>query len=205
MKGLSNFIASNEGGVCLDDIDIVNLFWNRDEAAVAEMSAKYGNFCFSIANNILSDQRDIEECLNDAYLTVWNTVPPERPTVLSAFLGKILRRICLNKIRNKNAQKRGGGQTALVLDELLDCVPSGKTIDDEFDQKELAAKIGEFVGKLNINDRRIFICRYWYFDSIADISEKFGYSQSKTKTTLHRLRTRLLTYLEKEGVLNDIR
>lgn len=107
----------------------------------------------------------------------------------------------INKLRDKNAQKRGGGQTALVLDELLGCVPSGKTIDDELDQKELAAKIGEFVRGLSVNDRRLFICRYWYLDSIADISQNFGYSQSKTKTTLHRLRGRLLTYLKRKVFL----
>lgn len=188
----------------MEDKDIVALYWSRNENAIIETSIKYGEYCYSIANNILFNFMDAEECVNDTYLATWNSIPPHNPSILSAFLGKITRRISLKKWRDKHAQKRGGGQTQIVLDELLECIPSKKTIDDELDEKELANAISMFISNLDINERRIFICRYWYLDTIADISKQFGYSQSKIKTTLFRTRGKLLSFLKKEGVFVEI-
>ncbi len=188
----------------MEDKDIINLYWSRNENAINETSNKYGNYCFSIAHNILSDFMDAEESVNDTYLATWNSIPPHKPSVLSAFLGKITRRISLKKWRDKHAQKRGGGQTQIVLDELLECIPSNKTIDDELNEKELADAINIFISNLDVTERRIFICRYWYLDSIADISKQFGYTQSKIKTTLFRTRGKLLSFLKKEGVFVEI-
>lgn len=188
----------------MEDKDIVDLYWNRNEHAILETSVKYGGYCFSISNNILFNSLDAEECVNDTYLATWNSIPPHKPSVLCAYLGKITRRISLKKWRDKHAEKRGGGQTQLVLDELLECIPSKKTVDDELNEKELADLIKLFISKLDVNERRIFICRYWYLDSIADISKQFGYGQSKIKTTLFRTRGKLLSFLKKEGVFVEI-
>ncbi len=189
----------------MNDNAIVALYWDRNETAIRETSAKYDGYCFSIANNILGDFGDAEECVNDTYLAAWNCIPPHKPTELSTFLGKIARRTALKKLRERRAGKRGGGQAVLALDELLECIPSEKTIDDDLEEKALTELLNSFVSSLGTNERRIFVCRYWYLDSVADIAEEFGYSQSKVKTTLHRTRRRLLEYLNKEGVFCEIR
>lgn len=189
----------------MNDNDIVALYWKRSETAIRETTVKYGGYCFRIANNILGDSGDAEECVNDTYLAAWNCIPPNKPSELSTFLGKIVRRTALKRLREKHAEKRGGGQAVLALDELLECIPSKKTIDDDLDEKVLAGLINAFVASLRTNERRMFVCRYWYLDSVGDIAEKFGYSQSKVKTALHRTRRKLLDYLNKEGVFYEIR
>lgn len=188
----------------MDDSDIVDLYWNRHEKAIEETASKYGKYCYYIAYNILFDAEDADESVNDTYMSAWNSIPPHRPVVLSAFLGKITRRISLKKRRYKNAEKRNNGEVALALDELSECIPSDKTVDSELDEAELAKSINAFLADLPITERRVFICRYFYLDSIQKICGQFGFGQSKVKSMLYRTRKKLLSYLKKEGVFNEI-
>ncbi len=184
----------------MEDKDIVELYWARNEQAIRETELKYGNYCFSIAFNILNNIEDARESVNDMYVHAWNSIPPHRPQILSAFLGKITRFICLKRWRDMHAQKRGGGETALVYDELAECIPSDKTVDAELEAKELAYIIDKFISRLPKTERQVFVCRYWYFDSIEAISSQFGFSRSKVKSMLYRTRNKLHCELKKEGV-----
>lgn len=185
----------------MEDARIVDLYWARSENAIAETAEKYGSYCYSIAYNILANAEDANESVNDTYLDAWNSMPPHRPTALSTFLGKITRRISIDKWRGRSAEKRGGGEIEAALDELAECIPSGHSVEREVETAELAKAINGFVMSLTPADRRVFICRYWYLDSISDISKRFGFSQSKVKMMLHRQRKRLLSRLEKEDML----
>lgn len=187
----------------MDDVGIVDLYWTRSENAISETSSKYGSYCYSIAYNILTNAEDADESVNDTYLDAWNSMPPHRPSILSTFLGKITRRISIDKWRGRTAEKRGGGEIVLALDELADCVPSSHNVEREIEAAELAKVIDNFVMSLPPMDRRVFICRYWYLDPIITISQQFGFTQSKVKMMLHRMRNKLLLYLEKEILGND--
>lgn len=185
----------------MQDQQIVDLYWKRNEKAISETQSKYGRYCFSIANNILWDQEDAKECVNDTYLGAWNAIPPHRPTILSTFLGKITRRISLKKWRGRSADKRGGGIVKVSLDELEECVSSGKRIDENIEIEELAEIINTFLERLPLEERRVFLRRYWYFDSIRVISSRLGFGESKVKMMLKRTRDKLRVVLQEEGVL----
>ena len=183
------------------DSDIVDLYWARDERAVAETEAKYGRYCLAIARNILADREDARECVNDTWLGAWNAMPDARPDILSAFLGKITRRLALDRWRAKYAAKRGGGETPLVLDELMDCAPAAGGPEDELAMRELTRAVNDFVRALPAVEMGVFLRRYWYMDSVADIASAFGFSRSKVKSMLARTRKKLRTHLEKEGFI----
>lgn len=185
----------------MEDARIVDLYWERSESAILETSTKYGKYCHTIAYNILASHEDADESVNDTYLDAWNSMPPHRPSILSTFLGKITRRISIDKWRGRTAEKRGGGEIVLALDELSDCVPSDHNVEQAFELAELAKVIDNFVMTLPPMDRRVFICRYWYLDPISAISKQFGFSESKVKMMLHRQRRRLLSRLEREVFL----
>ena len=183
----------------MEDARIVELYWARSEKAIAETSEKYGKYCYAIAYNVLANHEDADESVNDTYLDAWNNMPPHRPSILSTFLGKITRRISIDKWRGRTAEKRGGGEIVLALDELSDCVPSSHNVEQEIEAAELAKVIDNFVMSLPLMDRRVFICRYWYLDPISAISQQFGFSECKVKTMLYRQRQRLLSRLEREA------
>lgn len=185
----------------MEDNRIVNLYWVRSEDAIAETSKKYGRYCYAIAYNILSNAEDADESVNDTYLDAWHNMPPHRPSILSAFLGKITRRISIDKWRERTADKRGGGEIVLALDELADCIPSGHSVEHEVEAAVLEKVINDFVMSLPLMERRVFICRYWYLDPISAIAGQFGFSQSKVKMMLHRQRQKLLSILESEAFL----
>lgn len=185
----------------MEDKDIIALYNRRNELAIEATRSKYGGLCFSIARNILAAEEDAEECVSDALLNAWNSIPPHNPRILSAFLGSLTRCAALKKWRDMRAQKRGGGETALVYEELSECLPDNADVQLRTEGHELAAMLNGFIATLPQNERRVFICRYWYCDSIADICARFGFSQSKVKSMLHRTRTKLLAALQKEGVL----
>ena len=187
----------------MEDARIVDLYWARSEKAIEETSAKYGNYCYAIAHNILANHEDAAESVNDTYLNAWNSMPPHRPAILSTFLGKITRRVSIDKWRGQTAEKRGSGEIVLVLDELSDCVSSSRTVEQEVETAELAKVIEAFVTSLPPVDRRVFICRYWYLDSISAISQHFGFSESKVKMMLHRTRKRLMKHLAERGIGYD--
>ncbi len=185
----------------MDDFEIVSMFWKRDENAVLQAQEKYNAYCRSVAANILSTSEDVEEVLNDTFFGAWNSIPPHKPQKLSAFLGKITRNLSLKKYRQNNAEKRGAGVVELSLDELSECVLQNTTVEEEISVRELTRIIDSFLRTLSDNERRVFLRRYWYFDSIEDISTQFGFSQSKVKMMLSRTREKLKKLLEREGVL----
>ena len=185
----------------MDDKSIVQLYWDRSEQAIIETDAKYGAYCFSIAYNALANKEDAEESVSDTYMAAWNKLPPHRPAILSTFLGKITRYISINRWKARNAYKRGGGEILLVLEELDDCVDGKQNVEDTYEARELVRTFNRFLDMLPKTERDIFLRRYWFFDSVADIAESFGFTQSKVTSMLHRIRGKLRKQLEKEGVL----
>ena len=189
----------------MEDKQIVDLYWERDERAISESDAKYGAFCARIAMNILDNAQDAEECVNDTYLRAWNAIPPNRPTKLGAFLGKITRNLSLDRYKAKKTAKRGNSLFLVSLDELSECVPDGSTgfgsgFDDETEARLIGECINRFLHKLSGEARDVFICRYFYSDSIGEIARRFGLSESKVKSMLHRARGKLKKSLESEGI-----
>ena len=184
----------------MDDSQIIDLYWARQGSAISETNKKYGRYLFSIANHILAQYEDSEECVNDTYLGAWNSIPPHKPTVLSTYLGKITRRLALKKHRGNTAQKRGGTEADLSLEELSDCIPAEQTIDAQMDNRELAEVLNRFLSELPAPQRQAFVCRYWYCDSISEIAQRFSWSESKVKMLLLRTREKLRQYLKKEGI-----
>lgn len=182
----------------MDDKGIVELYFTRSENAIKETAAKYGGYCYTISYNILSSREDAQECVNDTYLAAWNSIPPQRPAVLLAFLGKISRYISLDRWKSRSRAKRGGGELPLCLEELEECVSGQESIEDSTIRKELLGAVNRFLGQLPDTERRVFLCRYWYMVSVADISKRFGFSQSKVTSMLHRTRGKLNAYLQKE-------
>ena len=183
------------------DEKIVEMYWSRSEDAISETSKKYGTYCHSIAYNILRNHADSEECVNDTYLSAWNSMPTKRPSKLGAFLAVITRNISLKKYNYYSAKKRGGTQVPLVLDELLDCVSGNDTTEDIIETMHFEKVLNDFLESLSEQSRNIFVCRYWYFDSISTISVHFGISESKVKSMLHRTRKKLRSKLLEEGVI----
>lgn len=185
----------------MDDSSIVALYFARSEQAIQETNAKYGGYCYSIAYNILANAEDSEESVNDTYLSARNAIPPRRPNLLAPFLGKIVRNISIDLWRKRGARKRGSGEMPLVLEELQECVACGETPEELFSQKELVRQIREFVSSLPDMERKVFVCRYWYLDSTADIGKRFGFSESKVSSMLHRTRSKLKKQMKQEGIL----
>lgn len=184
----------------MEDREIVTLFWQRDERALQAAADKYGGYCRAVARNILADEQDAEECLNDTWLRAWNTMPTNRPSRLAPYLGKLSRWISLTRLREKTSLKRGGGETELVLDELAEAVDSGADVEKAVELKELNAALRRFLKSLGETERQVFLARYWFIASIAEIAEKFGFSESKVNSMLHRTRKKLLGYLKEEGL-----
>ena len=186
----------------VDDEKIIDLYWARSELAVGETAQKYGNYCYVIANNILRNNEDAEECVSDTYLKAWISIPPERPAMLCSYLGKITRNLSLDKYRRRAAKKRGGDEVALLLDELGDCVPSGGNVEAEYESKLAIEAITSYLLSIDSTSRIIFVRRYWYADSIQAIASHFKMSESKIKSMLFRTRKNLKIHLaKKEGVL----
>jgi len=160
---------------------------------------KYGRYCTSIARNILGSNEDAEECVNDTYLKAWNSIPPTIPTMLSAFLARITRNIAFNKYKHDHVMKRGQGEVALVLDELAECVSGLDDVEREIDRRELVTAIHSFLDTLPPNKRNIFVCRYWYSDSVSFIAGRYGMTENHVSVTLNRLRAKLKDYLSERG------
>lgn len=183
----------------MEDPKIVDLYWQRDERAISETAVKYGPYLRSISYGILQNTEDAEECVSDTYRDAWDSMPPHRPAILSTFLGKITRRISIDLWRKRSAYKRGGGEIVLALDELEECVSGSESLEDEAMRQELRAKLNAFLKGLPKTERQVFLCRYWYLNSVSEIAAQFGYSESKVKSMLHRTRKKLRAELQKEG------
>ena len=184
----------------MDDKQILDLYWERSEAAISETSKKYGKYCRYIASNILHNDEDSEECVNDTYLNAWKAMPNQRPSKLSTFLGKITRNLSLNRWELYNAEKRGSGQIPLALDELHECIPTSDCADQIVDDLALAEIFNRFLAALPKEKRMIFMRRYWYLSPIAEIATDYSISESKVKMSLMRSRNELKTLLEMEGM-----
>lgn len=184
----------------MEDRDIVELFWNRDPAAIRAVSEKYGKLCGTLARNILRSREDAEECVNDAFLNAWNAIPPARPAELAAFLSKIVRSLSFNRYRKNRAEKRGGGELPGVLEELGECVPGPENVERETDRRELLRAVQEFLDGLPADKRRLFVCRYWYADSVAGLAKRSGMTANAAAASLSRLRRKLRKHLEERGL-----
>lgn len=183
----------------MEDKDIVQLYFERNERAIAETSAKYGNYCTSIAVNILCNHEDAEECVNDTYLKTWNSIPPHKPSMLSTFLGKIVRNLSFNKYKAIHSMKRGGYEISLILDELSEVVSDNESIEDEIVANELVRTVNDFINILSEEKRYIFIRRYWFSDKISVIAHRCGHSENYVHVELNRMRKKLRNYLIERG------
>ncbi|MDE6025995.1 MAG: sigma-70 family RNA polymerase sigma factor [Lachnospiraceae bacterium] len=183
----------------MDDSAIVQLYWDRDKMAIDETSKKYGRYCETIANNILGNREDAEECVNDTYLNAWNSIPPQKPQMLAAYLGKITRNLSFNLYKKNRAKKRGGSHVTLILDELEEVISNSESLDERYQRKELIDAINSFLKTVPISKRKLFVCRYWYGDDVKDIATRFRISESNVSVSLNRLRKKLHNYLLERG------
>lgn len=183
----------------MEDREIVNLYWKRNTSAIKETDTKYGGYCKAIAKNILGNHEDAEECVNDTYLNTWNSIPPNRPNVLSTYLGKITRNLSFDRFRRRHAEKRGGGEIELILDELGECVSDTDSVEQEVEKKELVRAINRYLDTLTQEKCSIFLCRYWYAIPVSEIAARFGMSEGNVSVTLNRIRHQLKNYLEERG------
>lgn len=183
--------------IWLDDSKIIDLFYARSEQAIVELSNKYGAVCSKVAKNILNNSLDAEECVNDAYLGAWNTIPPQRPNPLLTYICRIVRNLSIMKYHSNTAAKRNSFYD-MALDELEECFASAGTVEEEISAKELSELLDRFLDTLDRENRVIFVRRYWYGDSVPDIAERFHMSCNLVSVRLTRIRGKLKNYLEKE-------
>lgn len=183
----------------MEDKEIVELYWARNAHAISETASKYGGYCRSIAKNILGSSEDAEECVNDAYLHAWDSIPPHRPGNLAAYLGKLTRNLSFDRYRYLQADKRHSGEMELVLEELAECVSGADSVEQELDGKELIRTINTFLDTLPRKKCRIFLCRYWYAIPVSEIARRFGMTEGNVSVTLNRIRNQLRTYLTERG------
>ena len=181
------------------DDQIVELYWQRNEAAIGKTEKKYGTYCRAIAMNILQDREDAGECVNDTWLKAWNAIPPARPRQLKLFLARITRNLALNRLEEKSAEKRGGGQIFQVLDELVECVSTGGAVEEAILEEELRRSINQFVRQLPERDCNVFVRRYFFVDSIEEIGSRYGMTKNHVMVSLSRTRRKLKDHLRQEG------
>lgn len=183
----------------MDDNKIIELYWERKEDAIKETSLKYGGLCTYIARNILSNCEDSEECVNDTYLALWNDIPSQKPSIFSAFIGRITRNLALKKYEYISASKRNPAAIT-SFEELSDCVSGTDNVESEVESRQIENTINKFLWRQGEEKRNVFIRRYWYFDSIETICRSTGFSQSKVKSMLYEMRRKLRADLEREGI-----
>lgn len=182
----------------MQDNEIITLFFERDEKALSELSDKYGKRLLNISKNVLGSKEDAEECVNDAYMAVWNRIPPEKPSSLFAYISKIVRNTALTKLRDNSAKKRGRNLT-VCIDELEDILPDTQSVFDSITAAELSSLINGFLLSCDQDERDIFILRYYGYMPVSDIAKKYGFTQSRIKMLLKRCRDKLEKYLERNG------
>ena len=184
----------------MNDHEIIALFFARQEKAISATADKYGRYCHTVAYNILFNRSDAEECVNDTYLGAWNSIPPQRPNHLAAYLGKITRNLALNRYKRNSVAKRGSGQVEIALSELENCIPDNTDVERAAEDSLIASVINRFLYAHSLRNRNIFIRRYWYLCSIQDIAESYGMTESNVKVLLFRMRNELKKQLEREGI-----
>lgn len=185
----------------MEDRAIVELFLSRSESAIGECERKYGRYCLSIADAILSDEEDAKECVNDLWLRVWNAIPPHNPENLKTFCGKIVRNLAIDRFRLSRTEQRGRGEYPLALEEIADCIPDRSVeVESAFDEKALSDALNCFLASLPADNRKIFLNRYWYLKSVKTIAVECGYGESRVKMILMRTREKLKKFLTEEGI-----
>lgn len=184
----------------MNDTEIVDLYWMRDEAAIAATAEVYGNYCYSVAYRLLQCSEDAQECVNDTYWKAWLSIPPHRPNRLATYLGKITRNLSLDRLKRLSAQKRGNGQLDLVLTELENTIPASTDTEQIVDELVLTDAINQFLRQQPRTERNIFVGRYWHLYSIADLAQAYRMRESKVTSLLFRMRKKLKYHLEKEGI-----
>lgn len=185
----------------MDDKQIVELYWQRSERAIPETEAKYGAYCRRIASNLLASPEDAEECLNDTWLRAWNSMPDQRPAALKLYLGRLTRWLCLDRLRREGREKRGGGDFCIAWEELEDCLAAPDTPEKRLEQTELTGILNRFLAGLKPEERTVFLARYFFGCSVAEIARTHNCGQSKIKTMLHRTRKKLRQTLREEAYL----
>ncbi|MCR5467601.1 MAG: sigma-70 family RNA polymerase sigma factor [Lachnospiraceae bacterium] len=185
----------------LQDREIIDLYWDRDQTAIQHTDEKYGKYCHTVAWNILRQNEDCEECVNDTYLKAWNAMPPERPAVLKFFLTAIVRNLSLDLYRKNHREKRGAGEIALALDELAECIPSDANPEEEAIGSELGKLINIFLGSISERDRNVFVRRYYFLETASEIGEKYMLKEANVLMILSRTRKKLAEFLGREGYM----
>ena len=183
----------------MEDEKIIALYWSRDQQALGESQRKYGAFCLRLSENILASREDAEECVSDTWLRAWDTMPPQRPNSLRAYLSRICRNLSLDRWRAKRAQKRGEGLEVL-LEELEDCVPAVPSAEAAAESREITRCIDQWLGTLEQEDRTAFLRRYWYGQQVKELAKQAGCAPQKMAQRLYRLRQSLRRALEEEGI-----
>lgn len=186
----------------MEDHDILELYFLRNEQALQETERKYGAYCGTIAYRILQNREDSEETVNDTWLSAWNAIPPQKPGCFQGFLGKITRNGAIDRWRRRNAEKRSG-EMVLALEELGECIPSRDNVEQQAQAAELSRALEAFLKTLPVERRRMFLLRYWYLMPMRDIAQRLGWTEGRVRTTLHRIRRQLLTYLQERGMLDE--
>ena len=187
----------------MEDGEIIGLYWARDQRAIGESDKKYGALCRNVAYGILRSREDSEECVNDTWLNAWNAIPPQKPKRLRIFLAKITRNLAFNRFNARSAKKRGSGELVLVLDELAECLSSESNVENECETKELGQYIRLFVRTLSERDSNVFVRRYFFTDSVKEISTRYGLTENNIMVILSRIRKKLKIYLIEEGLINE--
>lgn len=185
--------------IYMDDKGIVQLYWDRNESAISESSKKYGAYCTSIAHNILNNAEDEAECINDTWLHAWNAMPPQRPAMLSTFLGKITRNLSFDVYKKLHRKKRGGSSIEETLEELSECVSGQENTEQTWEMEELMREINQFLLHIPEDKRYMFILRYWYVDSISEIASRMRMSENNVSVSLNRIRKKLREHLTERG------
>lgn len=185
----------------MQDNRIIDLFWDRDEAALSMASEAYGAYCRSIAQNILRSAEDAEECVNDTWLRAWNAIPPQRPRRLAVFLGKITRNLAIDRYKARTAEKRGGGETETLLSELAECVADANDVEGQIFARDLETAMNHFVRGLPRREGDAFVRRYYFAESADQIARRYDMTTNHVMVTLSRTRKKLRSYLKKEGYL----
>lgn len=183
----------------MDDKKIVCMFFERNESALREVSRKYGAYCTSIAQNILHNNEDAEECVNDTYMHVWNSIPPNKPTALGAFLGRITKNLALNRLESLQCEKRGGKDITVPFEELDEFISGNASVEGECELNEIVEEINAFLETLPAKKRMIFVARYWQCEKLSEIAECFGMAESSVASSLSRTCKKLKDYLIRKG------
>lgn len=182
----------------MEDTELVELLWQKNSEALSWVEHTYGRLCRHIARTILHNPCDEEECINDAYLALWNSIPPNRPQHLGGYLGTLVRNACLDRYRRDHCQKRGNGQVEMAIEELSQCLPDKTKVEENLEVQALTHEINQFLSTLSQDDRIIFLSRYWLMFSVREMIKDLGFSQAKIRSSLYRTRKKLKAHLSKE-------